>query len=384
MMNKIKRKSQILNKDTKLKNNNPDNEVNQKRLFKIIKITKKPKTFEEKFNQAVAEVPKINQATINEHREHVLSNARKYIYPLAHTRKRIVGISLSIFITFLILFSVYVYIELYQLNSTSQFMYAVTKIVPLPVAKVNNQFVSYNSYLFQLRRYMHYYETQQNVNFSTKSGKTQLKHYMQLSMNTAIDNTLVKHLAQQEGIVVSQNQAEAELNLLKSQNRLGADQAEFNTVLSQFWGWNQQDFLRELTDEIITSEVLAKLNVSATNIATTVLAKLSNKIPFSQLANQYSDDKSTSQNGGLYNGYITPNDPNISLLITQELFKLRVGQYSGIINTGSTLEIVQLISKNGDQLKAAHIAINLKSLNYYLPKLEKQKPVYYINLNKAS
>ena len=349
-----------------------------------INFRKKPRTFEEKFNQAVAEAPKINQSTISDHRENVLSNARKYIYPLAHSRKRIVTISLSIFAGVVLLFSLFVYLELYQFNSTSQFMYAVTKIVPLPVASVNNNLVSYNSYLFQLRRYIHYYENQQNVNFSTKSGIAQLKRYMQLSMSMAIDNTLVKQLAQKYDISVSQNQAMARLNLLKSQNRLGANQTEFNTVLSQFWGWNQQDFLRELSDEILTSEVLAKLNVGAYNLATTILAKLSNGVPFGQLASQYSEDKLTSQNSGVYNGFITLNDPNVSPLITQELFKLQVGQYSGIINTGSSLEIVQLMSKTANQVKAAHIVLYLNGINSYIPKIETQKPKYFINLKSVN
>ena len=349
-------------------------------LPKKIAVFKKTKTIEEKLTEAVKTVPKINQETVSEHREEVLAKARKYIYPLRHTRKRIVLISINIFIGVLVLFSVFVYLSLYRYNSTSRFMYGVTQVIPLPVAKVDGRFVSYNSYLFELRRYMHYYESQQQVNFSSLSGQKQLKLYMQSSMSQAITNAYVKVIAQKDNITISAEEVNNQVNLVRSQNRLGSSQAEFNTVLSNFWGWTESDFERALKDELLQAAVLARLDVSANNLAQNVLNQLNKGGNFSQLAEQYSQDNLSKGNGGLYSGLILENDPNVSPNITQALFSLKVGQHSRIINTGNNLEIVQVLKRQNNEVQAAHIVFHLNNINSYISKLEsKQKPEYFIN-----
>src|SRR4051812_16863663 len=52
-------------------------------------------------------VPKITNETIAEHREEVLKGARKYIYPLAHSKHRIIVITVSVMVTAIIALFVY-------------------------------------------------------------------------------------------------------------------------------------------------------------------------------------------------------------------------------------------------------------------------------------
>ena len=52
-------------------------------------------------------------------------------------------------------------------QSTSGFIYDVSLVVPFPVAKAGPNWVSYESYLFELRRNMHYYQTQQQANMGS-------------------------------------------------------------------------------------------------------------------------------------------------------------------------------------------------------------------------
>lgn len=57
--------------------------------------------------QVVENVPKITSETITEHREEVLSGARKYIYPLQHSKHRIVTVTLSLAATAAVVFLIY-------------------------------------------------------------------------------------------------------------------------------------------------------------------------------------------------------------------------------------------------------------------------------------
>ena len=121
-----------------------------------------------------AVVPFITNETVAEHREEVLKGARKYVYPLQHSKHRIVIVSATIFITLVAALFGYGAVALYKLQSTSTFVYRITQVVPFPVARVQGHMVAYENYLFELRHYMHYYETQQKLNSDTPEAKQRL------------------------------------------------------------------------------------------------------------------------------------------------------------------------------------------------------------------
>ena len=111
---------------------------------------------EARVTEAFANVPRITNDTVAEHREAVLAGARKFIYPLQHSKHRVVRTSAILLVTALIAFFSFVGLELYKFQSTATFLYDVTKVIPLPVAKAGTSWISYESYLFELKRNMHY------------------------------------------------------------------------------------------------------------------------------------------------------------------------------------------------------------------------------------
>ena len=138
--------------------------------------------------EASSQLPRITNETVAEHREEVLSGARKYIYPLQHSKHKIVIITTTLFVAVFLSFTTYCVVSLYKLQDTSTFLYRVTQVVPFPIARSGRHFVSYESYLFELRHYMHYYETQQKIGFDTESGKQQLDDYKRRSLDKVIND----------------------------------------------------------------------------------------------------------------------------------------------------------------------------------------------------
>jgi len=102
-----------------------------------------------------AAVPRITNDNVAAHREEVLSGARKYIYPLQHSKHKIVIITTSIVIAAVLLFATVSVLLLYRQQTASGFMYQVTKVVPFPVARTGSTFIAYEDYLFELRHYIH-------------------------------------------------------------------------------------------------------------------------------------------------------------------------------------------------------------------------------------
>src|SRR5438552_6597079 len=103
-----------------------------------------------KLTEAIQNLPRITNETVAEHREEVLSSARKYIYPLSHSKHRVVVLSVSLLVTAVVVFFAYCGLALYKFQSTSTFTYGVAQVIPFPVARVGTHWVSYESYLFEL------------------------------------------------------------------------------------------------------------------------------------------------------------------------------------------------------------------------------------------
>lgn len=363
--------------------------MKRKRLKSLPKIPRphvprrlKRRSREERVAEAISSIPRITNETVAEHREKVLGSARKYIYPLEHSKHRIIVISVTLLVIAVVVFFSYCGLALYKFQSTSSFLYRVTQVVPFPVAKAGSSYVAYENYLFELRRYIHYYQTQQRVDFSGKAGKQQLDAYKPQALEQVVDATYVKQLADQYHVSVSNREVSDELDLLRVQNQLNANSSEIADVAHEFFGWSISDLKRELKQELLAQKVASKLDTSTHNRAETALSRLHGGADFGQLAAEVSDDATTKGNGGQYaDTAITVSSTTVPPQVVQALAHMQVGQVSGIIDTGNTLEIVKLLANNGGKYQAAHISFRLQSIDTYLAPLKKQHPPHvYISV----
>ena len=336
---------------------------------------------EDRVTEAFANVPRITNDTVAEHREEVLAGARKFIYPLQHSKHRVVRTSAILLTSALIAFFSYVGVSLYRLQSTSTFLYDVTRVIPLPVAKAGPRWVSYESYLFELKRNMHYYHTQQHINFDSPNGKPQLQRLKTQAMASVIQAAYVKQLAEPKGIVVTDREIQDQVTLVRSQNRLGSNDRVFRDVLNEFWGWSVADFERELAQQLLQQKVVSTLDTTSANRASSVLKQLQGGADFATTALANSDDGATKNSGGAYPDAISRTDHNVPPQLAAIFFSAKAGQLSDVITTGYSREIIKVIDTNGTSVHAAHIQFNLKDVNTYVKPLATRYPSHkYINL----
>jgi hypothetical protein len=332
---------------------------------------------EDRIQQAFENIPRITNETVAEHRENVLRGARKYKYPLQHSKHRIVIISTALLAVAVVGFFVYSSLSLYRFQSSSAFTYRVTQVLPFPVAKAGKYYVSYENYL---RRYQHYYQTQQRVDFGSKSGKDQLASYKPKAMNEVIQAAYVKQLASANHVTVTTIELNNELDSLRAQNQ-SSDQ-ELADVTNKFFGWSLDDLKREVKQELLAQNVAAKLDTATQAKANDVAMQLKGGTDFGTLAAQYSNDTATKAAAGQYvDTAITIASTDVPPQVVQALKTLQVGQTSGIIQAGSTLEIVKLLGNDNGKLKAAHISFNLVPINTYVTQYQKDHPSHvYISV----
>lgn len=335
---------------------------------------------EKSLEQAIQGLPRITNETVAEHREEVLSSARKYIYPLQHSAHRVVIISVSLLVIVIVAFFTYCLLALYKFQSSSGFIYRITQVIPFPVAKAGPRFVSYENYLFELRHYMHYYETQQRVDFSGESGQQQLADFRKRAMERVIDYAYVKELAEKHKVSVSDRELEDMITLVRNQNRLGSSDQVFADVLKEFWGWSVNDFKRELKQQMLAQKVVETLDTATRARANEAYSRLTTGEDFATVAKQYSQDMLTKDNGGDYGFSISQTDRDLPPQVIDQLFRLKPGEVSSIISTDTSLEILKNREMDGTKVRAAHIMFTFKPINDYIDPLRKDsKPVQLIH-----
>lgn len=331
----------------------------------------KPKTSD---SQDTPGDSRITNRTMADNREEILGKARKYIYPLQHSKHRIVMVSITLFIIMIVSFFGYVTLALYKFQNNSTFIYRVSQVIPFPVARTGSNFVSYESYLFELRHYVHYYENQQELDFDTDAGQQQLEGYKRRALNKVIDDAYIKQLAEEKNITVSNQELEDQLIVMRSQNRLGDSDKVFEDVLRDFWDWSVEDFKRSLRQQMLAQKVVASMDVETWQRAEKALKLLKEGADFADVAREYSEDPSTKENGGEFSFLVDRSSPDLTPETTRTLFNLQPTQFSDILNIGYALEIVKNIEKSGDKIRGAHILFNFQDVGTYINDKKEQQP----------
>ncbi len=315
---------------------------------------------------AASQAPRITNETVAEHREEVLSSARKYIYPLQHSKHKIVLTTLSLFFVAFVAFFSFTLISLYKVKSHTSFIYGVTQVVPFPVARAGDNFVAYENYLFELRHYIHYYQNQQKLDFNSESGQQQLAEFKKRALDKVVNDAYVKQLAKQYKVSVSDKEVADEIQIVRTQNRLGESDKVFEDVLKEYWGWSVSDFQRSLKQQLLAQKLLPKLDESVAKKAAAAKAELSGGADFAAVAKKYSEDPASKDNGGEYPTVIDRSNREITAQASSILFSLQPGQVSDVINSGYSLEIVKNVEAQGDKIRAAHIVVNYQDISSYL------------------
>lgn len=310
-------------------------------------------------------VPKITNENVAEHREVILSGARKYIYPLQHSKHRIVLLTTTLAIAAVLIFMTSTVYLLYRKQSSSGFMYQVSKVLPLPVARTGNTFIAYENYLFELRHYIYYYETQQQLSFESEAGRDQLASYKKRALDDVVNLAYTKMIAREKGVVVTNEEIEDQIRIAKEQKRLGSSEAILEDVLRDYWNWSIDDFKRSLSNELLIQKVTRALDTETEARANEALARLAGGEDFATVATAVTDEEATRATGGEF-GEVDPTNRNVSQQTVDTLLRLPQGQYSDIkvipYENGYALEIVKNLETKGSGARGAHIVFKLKDL----------------------
>jgi len=218
---------------------------------------------------------RITTDTLAEHRERVLAGGRKFKYPVQYARHKLVINAIIIGVVAIIVFIALGWYMLYPAQNTSDFMYRVTRVVPVPVASVDGSPVRYSDYLMKYRSAAHYLIEKERIDVKTEDGKRQLGLVKAQALNDAVADTYATKLAKELNLEVT----DADLEVYLKQQRLSDDgevsESTYNSVIKDYYGWSPDEYRHAMKSKLLRQMVAYAIDTKAEQRSKDVESKIS-------------------------------------------------------------------------------------------------------------
>lgn len=321
---------------------------------------------------------RITNDTVAEHRERVLAGGRKFKYPIQYSKHRLVINSIIIGIVAIIVAITALYLQLYVRNDTSRFMYRVTQLIPVPVAKVDGEFVRYSDYLLRYRSSEHYLRQQDNVVLGSADGKRQLESIRRKELDAVEFDGYVRKVAREKGVEVSDAEIDATIQATVKNQGVSLDAFE-KTVLNNFYDWSMPEYRSVVKSALLRRKVAASIDDPARQKINQVEAQLKSGQDFHELARQVSEDPYTKANGGVVGQVPLTNQDATGVLSAVKA--LEVNQTTSVITASNGYYIAKLVSKDDKNINYAQIYIAFTKLNADYSAVKKSSIKEYIKID---
>ena len=313
---------------------------------------------------------RITTETIAEHRERILAGGRRFKYPVQYARHKLVFNAIIITVATLLALIGIGYWQLYSAQNTSDFIYRVTRVLPLPVASIDGQSVLYSDYLMKYRSSTHYLETKERLNLTTEDGKRQSDFVKQQAMEDAQADAYASKLAKENNVSVSSAELETFLKQQRSSTDGEVTEATYDAVILDYYGWSPEEYKHAMEIKLLRQKVSFAIDTDADAISKSVGATITAGNTDLKSVSEVINKDSTLQvvYGSL--GFVPKTNQDGGLAVTAA--KLQKGQISTVIKstTGDGYYFVKLIDSNETQVNYEYVHIPLAAFTQQLASIK--------------
>lgn len=297
---------------------------------------------------------KTEEEKVEERREEVLSQGRKFKYPLQWTRHRIVINTILIALIVSTLIVIGGWLALYRLGMTDDLLFRITEILPVPVASVDGEEARFSDYLMFYRSSITSIERQSGSEFDEESAKELRTEYKLSALSEAEKYTFALKLAKEQGITVTPEEVSAEFNRHLKIGGIDRSEESFLKIINDNFGLDRSEYERMLYLSLVKTKVEIAIDESANQIADKVEKILSSSDQdYAKVAEELGDKIAYEETGGLV------DSKNIDGGRATEAMKLDPGQSSGkfISMNGDGYYFVKLIKKTDTEVNFVSIKV---------------------------
>lgn len=305
---------------------------------------------------------KTEQEKVEERREEVLAQGRKFKYPLQYTKHRVVVNTILIAVIVLALIVVGGWFALYRLQMTDEVLYRVTRVLPVSVAEVDFESVKFSDYLMLYRSSIISVERQSGALTDDDNSKDLRARYKRTALSEAEKYAYAMKLGRELGIEVTNDEVEAEYERHRKVGGLDRSEEGFLKVLQDNFGLSEEEYKRILYLNLMEAKVEMKIDENANAVAGQVEAMLAgNGGNYQAVAEALGEAVNYEETGGMV------DNRNIDGGRATEAMKLEPGGQSGkfVSLNGDGYYFVKLVAKS-------ETAVNFVSIKVPFTEFDKR------------
>lgn len=320
---------------------------------------------------------RITNDTIAEHRERILAGGRRFKYPIQYARHRLVINAVIVAVAAIVLLVTVLWWQLYLAQNSSDLIYRITRVVPLPVATVDKTSVPFSDYLMKYRSSLHYLVEKEQISVRSDDGMRQVDHIKQESMQDALRDAYARQIASEKGISVS----DAEVQSFINKQRGDVSESTYNAVILDYYGWTPQEYEYVMKNKLLLQKVSYAVDETATATVDALREALKDSKNFKKIAEALNKNPKTVVEYGVSGLVSTDKQQDGGLTAAASL--LKKGQVSTVIQptTGEGYYVVKVTSNTDSQVNYEYIHVRLMTFEDTLASLKKDGKIdIYIDI----
>ena len=196
------------------------------------------KSKKDKKAKKAEEVVRVTNQNLEEQREEVISQGKKFKYPFQYTKHSLVITAIIVGIVGFILFAIFGWHQLYRDQNTGDVAYRFTRVIPLAVARVDGVRVRYSDYLSFYRSSVVATEQQQGTLSDTEDGRELMEEYKRQALNMAEECAYAKYQSEKRDVQVEEKEIEA----IENDHRGDRSEKSFREIVAANFGLSLKEY----------------------------------------------------------------------------------------------------------------------------------------------
>lgn len=331
---------------------------------------------------------RITNETVAEHRERILAGGRRFKYPHQYVKHRLVINAILIGVGVLLAAGALAWWQLYVVQNTSNFMYRVTRVVPVPVASVDGTQVRYSDYLMRYRSQEQRLRQTGQLGIEEGDGERQLNHLKSQTMDGLVRDVYAEKRANELGISVSEQDVQAVVDRNRNTQTGQISQQVYDAALEDLLGYSPEEYRHITRQALITQAVAYAVDTQAKATMEELASQVSGerpKLSFEKAVAHF-EKKGVKLEFGA-SGFVPKTNTDGRLATTA--LTLEDGQVSAAVksttNEGYYYAFVQRVEANASQISYRYIKVPVTAFGKELDKLQGDKKVsHYIAIPEVA
>lgn len=312
------------------------------------------------------EKPRTEREKVEQRREEVLAQGRKFKYPMQYAKHKLVINTVLVAVVAIVIMVVAGWAMLYKLQDTGDMLYRVTQVIPVPVAKVAGEQVRYSDYLMIYRSNLITTEQQGGQLGGEEGDEMVRERCKEAALRSAIEYTYALKLGKEMGIEVSKEEIDEAFDDHRKVGGVERSEESFLKIVRDNFGMNRTEYRRMLYLTLMKAKVTQVVDTQARELAEKVEALIKEKNgDLLAVIGELGEAVEYQETGQLVDNL------NVDGGRSETAAKMEVGQISErfLSTNGDGYYYVKLLEKTDTQVNHASIKIRFEKFGEMVEQL---------------